>query len=171
MTGVIVDGRRLGFIAVPATAAATTELAHRCSPGSLRRRFFLGADVPVDEALARYGHYLCAGPPEGVALLALAPGGPVGLLNLLVVRDGLAEAGLLVADAWQRRGVGSFLLNVELGRRRWAGWTVRSVVQHDNVAVRQLLRTQRVGSARVVDVAPEGLDVDLLLPGLRTVES
>jgi GNAT superfamily N-acetyltransferase len=152
---------------VPATAAAVRELVRRCSPESVRRRFFLPAALDPDEAFARYRRYLLAGPPSGVAALATVGDVPVGLLNLVVVGDGLVEASLLVADAWQRRGVATHLLDSELGRERWAGWTVRASVQPDNRAIRRLLRTPRWGARRVVGADPAQLDIEIVRPGAR----
>jgi hypothetical protein len=75
------------------------------------------------------------------------------------------EASLLVADAWQRRGVATGLLAHELGRPAWAGWTVRATVQPDNGAVRQLLRNPRWGRFRGTGTDPSQLDVEIVLPG------
>src|SRR3954447_20346094 len=98
----------------------------------------------------RYGSYLLAGPPLGTATVATVEGHPVGLLNLIVVGARAVELSLLVADGWQRRGVATRLLATELGKPRWAGWTVQATVQPDNLPVRALLRSGRFGTWQLV---------------------
>ncbi|MBV9921535.1 MAG: GNAT family N-acetyltransferase, partial [Pseudonocardia sp.] len=134
-----------------------------CSPTSLQRRFFLPVAMDVNAVLARYGHYLIAGPPLGAAVLATVDRRPVGLLNLIVVGDRTVELSLLVADDWQRRGVATHLLDVELARARWAGWTVQALVQPDNGPVRSLLRGTRFGIWELVDRDPSAWDFALTL--------
>jgi GNAT superfamily N-acetyltransferase len=151
------------FTTAPATALAVRALLGAWSPASLQRRFFLPVALDPDPAFARYHRYLLAGPPAGVATVATAGGEPVGLLNLVVVTDGVVEVSLLVADAWQRRGVATTLLS-ELCRARWAGWTVCAAVQPDNRPVRTLLRHQP-WPYRVVDRDPAQLSVEIVLPG------
>ena len=85
------------------------------------------------------------------ATVAVAEGQPVGLLNLIVVGPRAVELSLLVADGWQRRGVATRLLEAELDRPRWAGWTVLATVQPDNLPVRSLLRSRRFGVWELVD--------------------
>jgi GNAT superfamily N-acetyltransferase len=150
---------------VPATTEAVLDLVRACSSVSLQRRFFLPVALDPDDVFARYHRYLLAGPPAGVATLATPAGAPVGLLNLVVVDEGVVEASLLVADAWQRRGVATGLLTHELRRPAWAGWTVRATVQPDNRAIRHLLRNPRWGRFRVTGTDPSQLDVEIVLPG------
>jgi hypothetical protein len=45
-----------------------------------------------------------------------------------VLSDGLVEASLLAADAWQRRGVATFMLARELGSACWTGARVAAFV-------------------------------------------
>ncbi|HEY2725023.1 MAG TPA: N-acetyltransferase [Pseudonocardiaceae bacterium] len=166
MTSVIAETDRgpAGVGIAPASEAAVDALVRACSPGSLRRRFFLPADPDPADVLARYHRYLLASSPREVAVVALMRGLPVGLLNLAVLADGLVEAGVLVADAWQRRGVAGLLIATELGSGRWAGWTVRATVQPDNRAMRELLRGQRIGVCRLVGIDRAQLDYDIALP-------
>ena len=163
MTAVI--GRPALAPFVPATTEAVLALVRACSGASLQRRFFLPVALDPDEVFARYHRYLLAGPPAGVATLATAADAPVGLLNLVVVDEGVVEASLLVTDAWQRRGVATGLLTHELRRPMWAGWTVRAMVQPDNRAIRHLLRNPRWGRFRVTGTDPSQLDVEIVLPG------
>ncbi len=152
-----------------ATADSVRALAHTCSPTSLQRRFFLPVLMDPDTVLARYGHYLLAGPPLGAAKLATVEGRPVGLLNLIVTGVRTVEVSLLVADAWQGRGVATRLLAPELGRPRWAGWTVQAVVQPDNEPVRSLLRSERFGVWRLVERDPSASEFALTLAAERTL--
>jgi GNAT superfamily N-acetyltransferase len=130
-----------------ATPAAVRALVDSCSPASLQRRFFLPAPLDREAVWARYGHYLLA----GAATVATVDGQPVGLLNLITVGTRTAELSVLVGDGWQRRGVATRLLEAELDRPRWAGWTVQATVQPDNVAVRSLLRSRRFGVWHLVE--------------------
>ena len=147
-----------------ATTGAVRALVDVCSPRALQRRFFLPAPMDRDTVWARYGSYLLAGPPLGTATVATVDGHPVGLLNLIVVGERAAELSLLVADGWQRRGVATRLLATELGRPRWAGWTVQAIVQPDNLPVRSLLRSGRFGTWQLVDRDLSSWDFALSLP-------
>ena len=135
----------------PATAEAVRALVGSCSPASLQRRFFLPAPMDREVVWSRYGSYLLAGPPLGAATVATVEGHPVGLLNLIVVGTRAVELSLLIADAWQRRGVATHLLATALDEPRWVGWTVQATVQPDNLPVRTLLRSRRFGIWELVD--------------------
>jgi GNAT superfamily N-acetyltransferase len=146
-----------------ATPDAVRELVRACSPTSLQRRFFLPGPMDAATVWARYGHYLLAGPPLGAAALAAVEGRPVGLLNLNVVGIRTLELSLLVADAWQHKGVATRLLDAELARPRWAGWTVQALVQPDNGPVRSLLRSTRFGLWQLVARDPSAWEFGLTL--------
>jgi GNAT superfamily N-acetyltransferase len=145
-----------------ATVDTVRELVRSCSPGSLGARFSLPGAPDPDAVFTRYGRYLLAGPPWGTATLATVSRRPVGLLNLVVVADGLVEVGLLVADRWQRRGVATSLL-AELTGPRWAGWTVLADVRSDNTAARRLLAAQRWGARRRVVAAGEHMQYEIVV--------
>jgi GNAT superfamily N-acetyltransferase len=162
MTGVVVES-------IDATVDAVRELAHSCSPTSLQRRFFLPAPLDADTVWAQYGHYLLGGPPLGAAVLATVRRRPIGLLNLIAVGVRTVEVSLLVADAWQRRGVATRLLDTELAKPRWAGWTMQALVQPDNGPVRSLLRGTRLGTWHVVDRDPSAWELALTLAPERTL--
>jgi GNAT superfamily N-acetyltransferase len=148
---------------VEATADTVRELLHACSPASLQRRFFLPAPLDPDTVWAQYKRYLLAGPPLGAAAVATVAGRPVGLLNLIVVGVRTVDVSLLVADAWQRSGVATRLLDAELGRPRWAGWTVQATVQPDNRTVLSLLRGSRFGPWQLVSRDRSSWDFALTL--------
>ncbi|GDY33710.1 GNAT family N-acetyltransferase [Gandjariella thermophila] len=123
-------------------------LVRSCSPATLRARFFLPQSPDPDDVLRRSRRYLLAGPPDGVALLASVGARPVGLLNLVAERDGLAEVAVLVADTWRHHGVGTYLADTVRALGRWQGWTVRASVQAANRSALALLRHHRAGATR-----------------------
>jgi GNAT superfamily N-acetyltransferase len=118
------------------------QLVLSCSPTSLRRRFSLGGEQDPRDLLVRYLPYLQAGPPDGVALVGLAHGVPAGLLNLVPDAADQADLAVLVADPWQRQGIGSGLADWLWRSGRWQGWTVHATTQPDNVAAKAFLRRQ-----------------------------
>ncbi|KAA9153543.1 GNAT family N-acetyltransferase [Amycolatopsis acidicola] len=137
-----------------------------CSGASLGRRFFLGGTPDPLDVLDRYQRYLLAGPPEGAAVLALAGGVPAGLANLARRTPGEADLGLLVADPWQRQGIGTALAEGLWRSGRWPGWTVHASVLADNLPAKSLLRAQ---GFRAVPGAERGQDDYLLrLPATMT---
>jgi hypothetical protein len=83
----------------------------------------------------------------------------------VVVGTALVEVSLLVVDAWQRKRVASRLVAGELGRPRWAGWTVQATVQPDNYPVRALLRSLQLGEWRVVGRDPSAWAYAMTLLG------
>ncbi|MEV6878936.1 GNAT family N-acetyltransferase [Amycolatopsis sp. NPDC051128] len=117
-------------------------LVAACSPASLRGRFLMGGPAEPAEIFRRYQRFLLAGPPAGVALLATRGDTPVGLLNFVSETPGEADVGLLVADAWQRRGIGSALARWLWTAGRWPGWTVRATARSGNTGAEALLLRQ-----------------------------
>jgi GNAT superfamily N-acetyltransferase len=126
----------------PADRECVAVLVAACSPDSLRRRFMMGGPAEPGEIFRRYQRFLLAGPRGGVALLATSGGIPVGLLNFVTETPGTAELGILVADAWQRRGIGSALSRWLWASGRWPEWTVRATVQAGNSGAEALLLRQ-----------------------------
>jgi GNAT superfamily N-acetyltransferase len=142
-------------------------LVAACSPDSLRRRFMMGGPARPAEVFQRYQRFLLAGPPGGVALLAFSGGTPVGLLNFVAETPGEAEVGVLVADAWQRQGIGSALSRWLWASGRWPGWTVRATVQAGNAGAEALLLGQ---GFRPVPAYERGeRDFALAVPGWATM--
>ncbi|HKN56051.1 MAG TPA: GNAT family N-acetyltransferase [Amycolatopsis sp.] len=149
-----------------AGASEVAALLRACSPESLASRFTLGGRPDPGEIYRRYLRYLLAGPPDGVALLARLDDHPVGLLNL--VEDGLrrAEIGVLVADPWQRRGIGRGLTAWLWRSGRWAGWTVHATVRLGNDSAMALLSGQGFRPLPVVDRGER--DFELVAPSTMT---
>jgi len=141
----------VAFRALTGTAAdraLVEELLRRSSPPTLRSRFFLPAGRDPHEMLDIYLPFLLAGPPHGLALVALVDGRPVGLLNLVAGPERRLELGVLVADDWQRLGIAGSLLRQATRPGRWPGWRVRATVQPGNAAARALIRAH--GGARLL---------------------
>jgi GNAT superfamily N-acetyltransferase len=123
-------------VAEPATDDEVAVLVRACSPESLRRRFMLGGQPDAERILLLYRSYLLA----GTALVAKAGDVPIGLLNLVPDDVRRADLGILVADAWHRRGVATTLVRHAWREARWRGWTVHATVQEGNTPAEGLLR-------------------------------
>jgi GNAT superfamily N-acetyltransferase len=104
--------------AAPGDRAALTQMFGRCTAETRYRRFH----GPVKAIPERYLADALSGTPFHYALVACLsplrdPGGPipespgiVALASCRAVDEGAAELGLLIEDAWQRRGLGTRLL-------------------------------------------------------------
>ncbi|HWD01532.1 MAG TPA: GNAT family N-acetyltransferase [Amycolatopsis sp.] len=121
---------------IVATTEAAESLVRACSPASLARRFTLPRCPDPEQVLVRYRRFLLA----GTAFVATADGAAVGLANLVPDGERHAELGVLVADAWHRRGVGSALVRHLFADPDRAGWTVHATVQVGNEPALGLLR-------------------------------
>ena len=94
---------------------AVRQLHERCSARSRYRRYLAGSGIPSDAALRRL-----LTPANGYTLVAETQDQIVALTNVLW--DGPeAELGILVADAWQRRGLGTALARRALALAARAG--------------------------------------------------
>jgi ribosomal protein S18 acetylase RimI-like enzyme len=82
---------------------------------------WIAAEPPVDREHRRRRFAEDLGSDHTVTLVAEAGGELVGLLNLHLAGYGVADLGMLVADGWRRRGVGSALLRAGIDRARQAG--------------------------------------------------
>ena len=127
--------------AVPSDAPLVDALHARCSPESRRARF-LSPTPRLDAAQLRD----LVGPDGGLAVLALTAdgGSAIGLADLRLgpcSGSGSASFGVLVEDAWQRRGLGTALVRriaetaVEHGLGELTG-----TVPADNARIIRLLR-------------------------------
>jgi GNAT superfamily N-acetyltransferase len=108
-------------------------------------------------------------PAGGRALVAVTGDGRVVGLASLVAEGDLAEVSVVVADAWQRRGIGTVLVRRLLAYAERARFA--AVVAHTgagNVAMLRLLR--RLGA---VDGERDGalISVPLPVPGRRPAET
>ena len=82
---------------------------------------WIGAEAPVDRERRRRRFAEDLQRDNTVMLVADAGGELVGELGLLVAGYGVADLGMLVAEGWRRRGVGSALLREGIDRARQAG--------------------------------------------------
>jgi RimJ/RimL family protein N-acetyltransferase len=141
------------------------ELCARLSPRTRYLRFLLPVPVVSDSLM----HMLAnVDDPRRVALVAEVDDGDgynvVGLGNVGGIDDDHAELGLVVADAWQRRGIGLALATEVLRVAEGRGYQ-RFVVHalSDNPALRPLLshlanvvsRTTRLGVSEITFVPRE----------------
>jgi GNAT superfamily N-acetyltransferase len=154
-------GERAGWTIVPVTGVEArrlvTRLVARCSAASLGARLFL----PEARVAGRDLVTLLVGPADGWTYLAVDDGRPVGLLNLARAGAGVVEAGVLVADRWQRRGLGRALLRHALVHGPGPGTVVRVAVQADNAAALGMLRSLGL-PRRLVATAPGEYHFELL---------
>ncbi|MCP2324646.1 GNAT superfamily N-acetyltransferase [Hamadaea flava] len=123
----------------PATRADLDEvvaLHERCSPESLYRRYLSGSRGPTAAQLLRLLE-----PQRGCALVAVDSDGRVVALANLVGEGEIAEAALLVADAWQRRGLGTALLRRLISLARPAEFA--AILVHTQAENTAMLRTVR----------------------------
>jgi GNAT superfamily N-acetyltransferase len=133
-----------------AERALVARLVPRCTPATLRARLF----YPEGHALGREVVDLLAGPPTGVGYLAMDEHRSVALANM-VPDEGArtVEVALVVADRWQRKGVGRRLINEALADPRWAGYAVLATVSPENRPILRLLRSLGL-PMRLLDTAP-----------------
>jgi RimJ/RimL family protein N-acetyltransferase len=82
---------------------------------------WIGAETPVDRERRRRRFAEDLEGDDTVMLVADAGGELVGQLGLHIAGYGVADLGMLVAEGWRRRGVGSALLRAGIDRSRQAG--------------------------------------------------
>ena len=144
-----------------ATARDRTELAAmfaRCTPQTRYRRFH----GPVAAFPERYLAEALAGDPVHFALVAVADGGRVAALaSCRTTASGTAELGVLVADPWQRLGIGGILLDEIISHAKRTGLTALTaqILAEQSWIIRLLRRYGACETARVREV----LDVTLRL--------
>ncbi|MBO0868525.1 MAG: GNAT family N-acetyltransferase [Micromonosporaceae bacterium] len=131
----------------PEDLDAVVALHERCGRDSRYRRYLSGSAVPRRAQLSRLigsGYALAAHLEDGRPGPAGGVGGAgtrvVALLN--AVREGTeAEIGLLVEDAWQRRGLGTALLRRAV--RQLAAGGIEAVHAHLHADNHAMIRTLR----------------------------
>jgi GNAT superfamily N-acetyltransferase len=134
--------------------AAVRGLHAASSADSLRHRYLVAGGTPPDDRLARLLE-----PARGVTLLAAHDGEPVAMATLIAEGD-LGEVAVLVADGWQRRGIGTALLRRLLGFAQGAGYA--ALVAHIGADNAGMLRTLRRFGAD--DGDRDGVVVTVTLP-------
>jgi RimJ/RimL family protein N-acetyltransferase len=82
---------------------------------------WIATEAPVDRERRRRRFAEDLERDDTVLLVADAGGRLVGQLGLVLARYGVADLGMLVADGWRRRGVGSALLRAGIDWARQAG--------------------------------------------------
>lgn len=136
--------------AVAGDRAALEGMFQRCSPATVYQRFHgqvrAFPRAYLDEALAGTdAHYavVCYSGTEAVALASCRAGDRHGQED----RPGEAELGILIEDAWQRRGLGGVLLGELIAHARDHGigvlhaqllterdWIIKMLVRHGSCA-------------------------------------
>jgi GNAT superfamily N-acetyltransferase len=127
----------------------------RCSPATLFHRFHGFTDG------AAYFGALLRDPLLDQTLLAWHRSCCVGLATLGVGTTGILDLGVLVEDAWQRRGVGTLLAASLLDSARATGvTTVHADVLGDDEFILRALR--RIGRLTVtIESGSFSIDIDL----------
>jgi GNAT superfamily N-acetyltransferase len=134
--------------AEPIHAPALHDLVAALSPESGRRRFFVGVGPPSARMVAAllrrdatHGAWVCT---DGDRLVGHAMWG---------VDEGAAEIGVVVADAWQRRGIGRALTAAAAAEARSRGLV--DVRLHVNAENRGLAR--RLSTGATTSVLADGM--------------
>jgi RimJ/RimL family protein N-acetyltransferase len=124
----------------PADCAAVRDFLAGLSLDSAYRRFFTGIGSPPTAALVR--RLIDAEPDRRAVVLAVAGAEVVGLADTTVVDGGRAvELGVVVADRWQRHGLGWPLCAAALTPALLRGVPVlRAHTLPDNARVAAMLR-------------------------------
>ena len=134
------------------------------SPAAAFYRFLQGLGQPKPWLLRA----LLRREPARGCWLAFAGDQPVGHASWVVGPDGAVDLGLVVTDAWQRRGIGRALLAASVTEAVTAGATrLRLDVHPDNRPVVGALRRRFPGSLSLVDglvVADVPFDAVLAVP-------
>jgi RimJ/RimL family protein N-acetyltransferase len=82
---------------------------------------WIATEAPVDRERRRRRFAEDLERDDTVLLVADAGGQLVGQLGLVLARYGVADLGMLVADGWRQRGIGSALLRASIDWARQAG--------------------------------------------------
>jgi RimJ/RimL family protein N-acetyltransferase len=124
----------------PADCAAVREFLSGLSLDSAYRRFFTGIGSPPSGALVR--RLVEADPDRRTVVLAIAGAEVVGVADTTLVDNGRAvELGVVLADRWQRRGLGWQLCAAALVPALIRGVPVlRAHTLPDNARVAKMLR-------------------------------
>ena len=163
-------------LAVPGDRAALDRMFERCTPQTRYRRFH----GPVTSIPERYLAEALSGSPLHYALVAsTGPGegqgpgpdgdpeaaraGIVALASCRIVDEGAAELGILIEDAWQRRGLGVRLVGDLVTHASRAGLrTLEAQLLAEQAWIARLLRPY--GSCGLRHTWGGVLTVNLRLP-------
>jgi GNAT superfamily N-acetyltransferase len=137
---------------------AVLAMLGRCSRASLYHRFHGFTDG------AAYFAALLRDRPAGQVRLAWSRSACVGVADLGVSETGIVDLGVLVEDAWQRRGIGTRLIASLLDDARAHGvTTVHADVLADDVFLLRVLR--QIAPLRAsAGSGSYSIDVDLRRP-------
>lgn len=129
----------------PEDAPTVASMLRGLSPESAFRRFLSG----LGEPRPRVVHALLATDARrGAQLAVLADGHVVGHACWSVDSSDVADVGVVVTDAWQRRGLGQALVRSAVARAARAGATMLHLDVHpENRPVVRLLRERLPGAA------------------------
>jgi GNAT superfamily N-acetyltransferase len=140
-----------------ADTQAVLAMLARCSPASLYHRFHGFTDGRA------YFAALLRDRPAEKTLLAWRGSTCVAAATLAVGATGVLDLGVLVEDAWQRRGIGTRLVVSLVDRARAQGViTVHADVLGDNQFILEVLR--RIGPL-TVSIESGSLSVDIDISG------
>jgi GNAT superfamily N-acetyltransferase len=98
----VVQGIRPGVLS---DVRGLVRLHEGCSDQTVLRRYLSPLPVLSPRLAARL-----LMPPGGFSVVAERRGGLVGIVSIAPDGEGVGEVGALVADAWQRQGIGTQLL-------------------------------------------------------------
>lgn len=141
----------------PEQLDAVDEMHQRCSSRSLTCRYHAASKQPSQHWLAQL-----TAPEWGLCLLAWRNLDVVGMAQLLPAPQlDTAELGILIEDAWQRRGIGTALLSTLMGLATII--EVHTVHAHGLPGQVAVLRTaHRAGLDRIERIDTETIHLQLM---------
>jgi GNAT superfamily N-acetyltransferase len=159
--------------AVPADRAALAQMFERCTAATRYRRFHGPVKaIPeryLAEALSRspFHHALVAHlEPASAAHARALSGTAVALASCRLVDEGAAELGVLIEDAWQRKGLGTRLVRELVAHASDVGLRVlEAQLLAEQAWITSLLRPH--GTCRLRSTSNGVLNVTVLLEAAR----
>jgi GNAT superfamily N-acetyltransferase len=138
----------------------------RLSPESRYRRFL--ASMPqLTEAMVRYLTEVDHHDHEAIIALDGETGEGIGVVRYVrgTERRDAAEFAVTVIDDWQRRGLGTLLLEVISARAREEGiTTLTALILASNQEMMELLNS--LGPVRIVDRDPGTVEIEMPVPAV-----
>jgi len=159
------SGEMVFRAAQPSDAASVQRFVRGLARETRRRRFFAPIHQLSPEQLERLTSTATA---DDLNLLALDSSGKIiGMSQCAVTDDGEAEFAVVVADAWQRRGLGTTLLRLLLEHARSRHLvSLAGFVFADNQAMLGL--AAKLGLSLVRDADPTLVRVEIALNDSRS---